>query len=453
MIKNHTKTESWNVVELVNAITINSNKNKILIPKFQRTLVWNSKQKKEFIDSIKNGFPVGALLLYNSKNSSDISFYTLIDGLQRSTTLKQYSEAPTNELFFDNSNIGVDIVTAINKITGDIKDNEEISDSIVSWITGLKGFEESKGFSSFELSTYLNEKLDLGKDLEGIRQLTQEFVPFLQRIKDDSNISTFNIPILIYNGLEENLPTIFERLNSKGTQLSKYQIYAAAWQHYTLFKIDNTEIIDKIKRKYELLIEEGYEVENYDPSKRFYSTEFSYFEYLFGIGKLITEKFKLLFSDTSAAEQEDSIGFNVINICLGLPFSEMNTLPKHLLKFNLNQFEKSIFFAIEFVNDSLKGQIGLKMNSNKPEFKKRVQTVHTEMQIVSMIGKVFHSKFDDTLSEKSDWKTVSKKLKENLKFHYLYDILKESWKGSGDSRAFSIISSDLYEKPISKRQW
>src|SRR5690606_17926317 len=31
--------------------------------------------------------------------------------------------------------------------------------------------------------------------------------------------------------------------------------------------------------------------------------------------------------------------------------------------------------------------------------------------------------------------------------------LKESWKGSGDSRAYNLISSDVYENKVSKKQW
>ncbi|WP_339663420.1 DUF262 domain-containing protein [Croceibacter atlanticus] len=448
MIKNHTKTDNWSVENLVNSITDNSNKNKILIPKFQRTLVWRPNQKKEFVDSIKNGFPIGALLLYKTKTESDITYYTLIDGLQRSTTLKQYSEAPTSDLFFDDTNIETSIIKDLKNLIDNTFEIEELTECIVKWITSLKGFEESKGFSSFSLSDHLNETLGLDKDLSGIKEMTQKLVPYLEKIKDDSNISSFSIPILIYSGPEENLPTIFERLNSRGTQLSKYQIYAAAWQHYELFTISNTEIIDKIKKKYELLIEEGYEVENYDGSKKFYTTKFSKFEYLFGLGKLLADKYVYLFSGNSKSEQEDSIGFNITNICLGKPFSEMNLLPKFLAEYKLEDFEKCIFNSIEFVNDCLKGQIALKMNTTK-----RISIVHTEMQIVSMIGKAFHSRYDDNLKEKDNWKDSKTKLKKNLKFHYLFDILKESWKGSGDTRAYNLIISDRYENEISKKQW
>ncbi|WP_264558289.1 DUF262 domain-containing protein [Flavobacterium sp. N2270] len=448
MIKNHTKTDNWSVENLVNAITDNSNKNKILIPKFQRTLVWRPNQKKEFVDSIKNGFPIGALLLYKTKTESDITYYTLIDGLQRSTTLKQYSEAPTSDLFFDDTNIETSIIKDLKNLIDNTVEIEDLTECIVKWITSLKGFEESKGFSSFSLSDHLNETLELNKDLSGIKEMTQKLVPYLEKIKDDSNISSFSIPILIYSGPEENLPTIFERLNSRGTQLSKYQIYAAAWQHYELFTISNTEIIDKIKKKYELLIEEGYEVENYDGSKKFYTTKFSKFEYLFGLGKLLADKYVYLFSGNSKSEQEDSIGFNITNICLGKPFSEMNLLPKFLAEYKLEDFEKCIFNSIEFVNDCLKGQIALKMNTTK-----RISIVHTEMQIVSMIGKAFHSRYDENLKEKDNWKDSKTKLKKNLKFHYLFDILKESWKGSGDTRAYNLITSDRYENEISKKQW
>lgn len=347
MIKNHTKTDNWSVESLVNAIIDSSSKNKILIPKFQRTLVWRPNQKKEFVDSIKKGFPIGALLLYKTKTESDITFYTLIDGLQRSTTLKQYSEAPTSKLFFDDTNIETSIIQDLQNLVGDSIEIEDLTECIVKWVTSLKGFEEPKGFSSFELSDYLNETLDLKKDLAGIKEVTNKLVPYLEKIKDDSNISSFNIPILIYSGPEENLPVIFERLNSRGTQLSKYQIYAAAWQHYELFTISNTDIIDKIKKKYELLIEEGYEIENYDGSKKFYTTKFSKFEYLFGLGKLLANKYIYLFSSNSKSEQEDSIGFNITNICLGKTFSEMNLLPKFLEEYKLEEFEKCIFNSIE----------------------------------------------------------------------------------------------------------
>lgn len=55
-------------------------------------------------------------------------------------------------------------------------------------------------------------------------------------------------------------------MNSKGTQLSKYQIFAATWSTYPAIEIDNRKIIDQFKGKYEALVDEGLEVDNFDPS-------------------------------------------------------------------------------------------------------------------------------------------------------------------------------------------
>ena len=206
--------------------------------------------------------------------------------------------------------------------------------------------------------------------------------------------------------------------------------------------------IDGIKNKYDLLLEEGYEVENYDSSPKFYTTEFTTFEYLFGFGKYLCNKFEYLFSSSSKAEQEDSIGFNIMNICLGLSFDEMSKIPEELKKYNIQVFEDCVINSVDFVFNCLKGHITLKMNKRT-----RVSIVHSELQVVSMIGKTFHSRYDKKLNEKSNWANVKTSLEKNLTYHYLYDIIRGHWRGSGDSKAFNLITSDRYENPIKKSSW
>ena len=62
-------------------------KDNIEIPKFQRGLVWNEDKKKEFIKTLKAGLPIGVLLLSKGENGK----YLVIDGLQRFTTMVEYS--------------------------------------------------------------------------------------------------------------------------------------------------------------------------------------------------------------------------------------------------------------------------------------------------------------------------------------------------------------------------
>ncbi|RED45245.1 uncharacterized protein DUF262 [Winogradskyella eximia] len=77
-------------------------KGKIVVPKFQRDIVWNVKQRLDLFDSISKGFPIGSLLFWNPEKddfgfNKKIGPYTLdlntkkysyiIDGYQRITTL------------------------------------------------------------------------------------------------------------------------------------------------------------------------------------------------------------------------------------------------------------------------------------------------------------------------------------------------------------------------------
>ena len=62
-------------------------KGKITIqPDFQRNQVWNNKQKSRFIESIILNFPLPPIYLNETKDST----YIVIDGLQRTTALKQF---------------------------------------------------------------------------------------------------------------------------------------------------------------------------------------------------------------------------------------------------------------------------------------------------------------------------------------------------------------------------
>ena len=63
-------------------------KEKIEIPKFQRGLVWGEGKKKEFIKSLKAGLPIGVLLLSKTNDNK----YLVIDGLQRFSTMMDYSK-------------------------------------------------------------------------------------------------------------------------------------------------------------------------------------------------------------------------------------------------------------------------------------------------------------------------------------------------------------------------
>lgn len=459
--QNHCEVNTWTVTNLIDSTLENpSKKNRVIIPKYQRNLVWSEKQKREFIASLKKGFPFGSLLLYKQgADGQGVLKHTLVDGLQRTTTIKSYVDQPTK--FFESNLISPDMITEILEVLSlDFDDENRLIRVITDWVKQLRGFEESQGYSSFNLAKEILEKLDVEQDGNTLGTLTNSLIPFKEKLEKESDISNIQIPIIIYSGESKNLPTIFERLNSKGTQLNKYQIYAATWSTNDPVKILNTKIIDLIKKKYDSLIEEGLQIDNYDPySKDFYTGTFNIFEYVFGFGKYISQKHPEIFGKNSNNDpaKTDSIGFNVCAVCLGLDINQMDKLPELINKVNsahgLKKFEEAVLSATSIISQKLKPFIELKANKKKNSTYKPT-IYHTEYQIVSFIGKVFRSKYDTNLQEKSSWVTKKVSLLENISFHYLYDILRDIWRGSGDSRVKELIQEESrYEREIYQESW
>ena len=443
--KNQTDVVAWSVRDLVYALGENDpKKNKINIPKFQRNLVWSEEKRMMFAESVKRGYPIGSLLLHKTGSEDGFTRYQLIDGLQRSSTLKKYKEKPTE--YFIGSEIDDSLVLSIKKYKN-ILHKDEIKKTIVKWVKNLEGFDENSNFSSFNLTNFIDTELDLDLSKDEVKALTSNIIPFIYKVKNDADIFDFKIPIIIYSGDPSNLPEIFSRLNKQGTQLNKYQIYAAAWSVNpdNFFNIINGKIIEKIEKKYEKIIEEGFEIEGYD-STNFKTEKFSAFEYFFGFGKLLIENYKHLFNDRKG--DEESIGFNLVGTCLGLGVKSLDNLPEYYLKVNQTQFENAIFDCINILDNILKPYISL--NANKKNGNKKPTIYHTEYQILSLIGKIYHSKYD--VEAMKNWKKTEIKLRENIPLWYLFDILKGTWRNTPDT-ILRVTTNDRYEKPIPKFQW
>ncbi|MGI8542597.1 MAG: DUF262 domain-containing protein [Aridibacter sp.] len=122
--QNHCDVITWNVTDLIDStLEAPKKKNRVIIPKYQRNLVWSEKQKREFIASLKKGFPFGSLLLYKQgADAQGFLKHTLVDGLQRTTTIKSYVDQPTK--FFESNLINPDMITELLGILSLNFDNE-----------------------------------------------------------------------------------------------------------------------------------------------------------------------------------------------------------------------------------------------------------------------------------------------------------------------------------------
>jgi hypothetical protein len=449
-----TIVETWTINDLIDSFQDQPvQKKKTIIPRYQRNLVWGNEKKKNLIDSIKEGLPVGAILLYNQGPENGNNIYQLIDGLQRSTSIRSYIEMPTRYLSEDNlPPVLIERVYnfLISKHTNLAE--SDISKKIISWIRERQGFKETDHYSSSRLARFLANAFEVELDMRALDEFEDILIPFLDEIRISSDISKTNLPVIIYSGPKSKLPLIFQRLNTQGVQLTKYQVFAATWQAFPSIPIADVEIIDKIKLKYDALIDEGLLIDNYDPAT-LTSSELNYFEIFFGLGKKLGKKHPELFGSSTKDDETDALGFVLGSLCLSHDLKDMGELPDKLIRItDFDAFLAKIEDAVGIVSTILRPYIALRANKrNGSEF----PVPHSDFQIYSIIAKVFTSKYTEDLTEDSLWRNKKDLLTANIPFYYLYDILRGHWSGTGDSKAlkYSKRDSDRYLNSIPKDTW
>lgn len=358
-VRSYAEVETWTVRQLIDATSESpSGAKKITIPEFQRRLVWSKDKQEKLIVSIKSGYPFGSLLLYEdiaSGNQTEESkrFYKLIDGLQRTQALLKYTEKPNT--FFSRESIPDNFIDTLMRELNltTVKERDSIPRAIERWVKSLRGFAETDGWGVGDITRMMvKELLEYEPDTDEFYMATgrasnngllqEALAKFLKTIREDADIGEAKIPVIIYTGPPSELPQVFELLNSQGTALSRYEIFAAQWIEERQV-IANEKIVQAIWKKYEALEDEGFtlDVTEQAPDNKTRKTrEYSLFEYLFGFGQYLTVEYPNLFRPV-AADKPSSAGFNLVSACAGLHVKDMNQLPDKIQKYDRSQFEKT----------------------------------------------------------------------------------------------------------------
>lgn len=178
----------------------------IEIPKFQRGLVWDPEKKKEFIKTLKEGLPIGILLLSRKDDK-----YLIIDGLQRFTTMLDYDRNYFK--YIDREEItDTDLYSIIisSETSRDIYDgytdfakcdNQSQMTEII-----VQGFQNKQNKDLNELSTEVTENLCKYIAMFDIRDfiaIQRCVYKLLERIESNAQIIDVEIPLIIFNGKEE----------------------------------------------------------------------------------------------------------------------------------------------------------------------------------------------------------------------------------------------------------
>lgn len=444
--------EFWTLKEIKDSLEKEWNgKKKIVIPMFQRGKRWDKAKKETFIDSLRKRYPIGTLLFYKTVEGTQ-EIYTLIDGLQRGSCVREYLSNPSK--FFSINDIREESMSKVYDliVVGGSREAqiEKINSVIVEYVHSLKTYEDMEIFELYNL--LLNEFPVLGsKSSEFGKALKDD----IKALKDNYNsLSAMTIPVIVYTGEENTLPEIFERINSKGVALTEYEIYAASWPRKE-FKINNDGIIDYILKKYDTLNDSEYAIKDYDRDSKRINKNVNSFEYVFGLSKFIQNKYtSLCFYKNLKDDETNPVAFQLLNACFNSSHGQIKDVHKIIARFEnkIDLLEKALFESIEFVNKCIEPILKFKGNNRKDDGK----IFHSQYQIMSYISFVFRKKYDvndDNLRILDTWKESKAKLSANIWKYYVFDIISKYWGEGGTGKIHTANIENRYFKELSAGQF
>lgn len=435
------RVEKFTLKELSAALTKGYiGKTKIVVPMFQRGKRWDKNADKEnkFIDSLKKNYPVGTLLFYKSIENG-VEVYTLIDGLQRSTTIKKYLTNPTK--YFSMNLIDADARKSLyNLLCNDELVRKSIDDVIVAYVTSLQNYDE---FDMIALIGQIHKDLNIKTDFIEINNILKK--SFDNITNEYMALCNVEIPALIYTGPEDTLPEIFDRVNSEGVPLSEYEIFVASWPK-DLLSVENNDIIQENVDKYNFLSSGEYELQGYDEAKFKKDKLLTSFDYVFGFSKYICKKYESLrFNLNLSPDIANPVGFELLNACFYNSKKTLRDVYKIILshKENLGVLESCIDNCINFVENCISPITCFKSNCQGNNGK----IFHSQLQILSMISCTFRLRYNSDLKELANWYENKKILEKNLIKYYVYDIITKYWY-EGGGKIFTANSEMRYLKSL-----
>lgn len=347
----------------------------LTLPKYQRNFVWTDKKRKELIHSIRNGFPIGTLIVRKTSKTTKIprdsvgfveaETYELLDGLQRSTTLLlnrlnflELISSDDVELVLEQLSISIGDIEAIilNLRSSGVKKN--LSEVIAEWMQSchvmrkftpdeenrveykVPVFDDTK-FQTSELvdAVSLAFEVNSGELKQALTEadLWEKMLKIPSKTKSLFDISDKAIPVIIWEGDDQGAAHIFERVNQGGVKLNRYQALAASW-YSSVTDITSGQELGKLASAALSTKPAGAIVEKHGKK----SEKLDLYESLVGLSESLATKHPFLFppaKKSSAAKTGLSpiekpgvnyYAFNIVTLVAGLKISEVADLRKVL---------------------------------------------------------------------------------------------------------------------------
>lgn len=434
-----------------------------VVPKFQRKLVWSTKEKESFIETLSKGYPFGAILIYKYENEEK---YSIIDGLQRYTTIRDYVSNPEKYIDFEEV-IDNDIVSRfinVEMIPESTYHNvrKKINEIIQQFIKNIPKEKSPTSVFHAMLKREVPEFFSV-IDVEKYQELERITNKIMNKIKNHLNVESLPIPTIIFTGEVEELATVFENLNRGGKKLSKYQVFAAQWSKHELKLTEtplNIRILDITIQRYENLIESRkVEINNFSREEMLENKTINIAEFCYALGKLITEKM-YVFWDKDSEDTANQIGYSTLALVFGIKNKDMNTLVKYFDKLDnpvfIEKFVNEILNIYRDINDRFSSMLKVPGISSNTYYGGKQAT---DFQLLSFFGSLWATKFGDLKSGElviqPGYKVNYKRIEKNLTKYYVFDIVNSRWSGAGDSKLDNIVidGENYYLRELKKSRF
>lgn len=423
-------------------------KNKISSTRFQRSFVWTEKKQKNLIESIKRGLPIGSLML--SEKNDESGRLLVIDGLQRMTTLRNFEENKLN--FVDENEIGshqiLKIISSSKKANSiyenyNQKSKDIILDKIRLTIIDLikKSGDKKSHYLSDSITQTLIKEIAIFED-DDYKSINIEILNALDEINEILDVDKIQLPVITFTGNDSEMAEVFQKLNSEGITLSKYDIFSAKWQECHVNCKSDKELLEFVANKYRETEEIGLEIENFDEEELYETGLINTFEYAYALGKSISENCNYIYKSKKAT-QVDSFGFSLLTGIMNISNKDMSELGPKMSDSNINfpELKDKILYSIKHIENLLK-KWNKDLNGNHIK-------AHSELQLASYIITFFKLNYqihnNQIISVKNQNKNLIKRFDSYLHMHYIYDIIRGFWGGTGDTKLDEIVLNDITE--------
>ena len=435
---------------------------KVVIPNFQRGVVWTKQHRKEFIETVKSGDPFGVVLVSQETPASP---YILIDGLQRLSTLKAYMANPLeyideNDRFIDKDKLNdlfVEKYKALGLTLPSVAKLGKEKKSFLRKLLVLMKAEETLPDET-DLWEEISAHIGISKDKFDV---FTSFSKFYKVFVENLQLPDVIIHAIVYQGPKDRLPGVFETLNTSSVSLTKYEVFSSQWPS-TKYVISDDELIKSVWSKYESLkASSAFEVDADIDSIR--EEGITLFEYCFGFSELVClsgAEYEFLF--TKGKKTTNPTGFELLALACGLAVNKADDLWKTDYLGNSNsefliQFKNSLMDAIKIVAAALKEWV-LDMNNS---YIKGVGAYQVYYMIVSVFNHKYKLDLDTrSISVKDTADSFIEKFKKYAYKWYLYQIITGFWNQNRQvSDLRKLLDSDLegkedmYYSDISKDTW